>query len=227
MKVNGKNVLVEDSKPVYKVSELVWDTETLAGKNNIVNVNGTTKSNNLESTCIMSDNRGEVIGNMMFVAVGSNGTLTVSDTGTDFIKNNTNDNNHWYSICYGNGKFVAVGLNGACAFSDDGTNFTPVTVEVGGGAIDVLYSICYGNGKFVAVGNNSTLVCSNNGTDFNLISTGGPSYRSICYGNGKFVTVGDNGALMHSENVINNTKTTIDGNNTWRSICYGNGIMVH
>ena len=47
MKVNGKNVLVEDGQSVYNVSELVWDTETLEGKSNTVNISDKTSTLNV------------------------------------------------------------------------------------------------------------------------------------------------------------------------------------
>ena len=47
MKVNGKNVLVEDGQSVYNVSELIWNNETLAGKSNTVNISDKTGTLNV------------------------------------------------------------------------------------------------------------------------------------------------------------------------------------
>ena len=152
---------------------------------------------------------GVTYGSGLFVAVGSNGTILTSATGTSWINQTSGTANALLGVACGvdgNGGvlFAAVGNGGTILTSADGTNWVSRT---SGTAADIK-GITYGGGQFAAVGNSGTILTSADGITWKSITNSGmPHTASALYGitcgsdsrgRSNFVAVGSGGTILTS-----------------------------
>jgi hypothetical protein len=170
--------------------------------------------------------QGLAFGNNRFVAVFSDGSISTSDNGINWMNQNSMTTQNLRDVTYGNGLFVAVG---ATAFtdhtiltSDDGINWmnrtNPGTARLNG--------VTFGDGLFVAVGHSSNILSSANGTDWTFQNAGKNTVMfDVAFGDGAFIAYGQFAEVLKSTNgsdwVINPTQPIpsgfLDGG------IYGNG----
>lgn len=135
--------------------------------------------------------------NVLFVAVGENGTMLTTANTTTWTSRTSGTLNDLYAVTYGAGKFVAVGASGTILYSTNGINWNAPATYYNGG--QYLYGVIYTNSLFVAVGEDGWTAISSDGSHW--LGESSATVNSL-YGiagvGGTFATVGDNGAIMES-----------------------------
>jgi photosystem II stability/assembly factor-like uncharacterized protein len=141
--------------------------------------------------------------NSDYIAVGSDGLITLSFDTTNWIRIPSGVTNTLTGIASGNGVDVAVGSGGVVLMSTNDTNWTPEPVLDTNG----LSSIVYGNGQFEAVGSNGLVLLSTNGvswtTNTPLLPLQSGSLHSVSYNNGQYSALDTNGDVLLSTNGLN------------------------
>ena len=141
---------------------------------------------------------------VMFVTVGSSGTILTSSDGTSWTKRTSGTSEYLLEVTYGNGLFVTVGW-GTILTSSDGTTWTERT----SGTSEYLRGVTFGNGLFVTVSLGGTILTSPDGNSW-TIRTSGTYYSlyDVTYGNNKFVTVGWGTILTSSDGTSWDNRTS-------------------
>jgi len=180
------------------------------------------------SSSSISSVNGIIHGGTRFVAVGSNGRIAHSSTGTSWTEYTSTsfETTRINSAAYGNSRFVAVGEDGKIAVIIENTagwssnSWTGITAGIGTGrtqfsATSSINDIAYGAGRFVAVGSGGQMAFSTDGQTWvaitNSVLTG--SINSIAYGGvsgkEKFIAVGSNGLASSTDGLTWTRITTI------------------
>jgi hypothetical protein len=128
----------------------------------------------------------DAYGNGVFVAVGDQGTILTSATGTSWAKRNSGTTLKLNTVIFAEGNFVAVGEAGVILTSTNGITWKTRT----SGTTEYLYDVIYGDGKFVAVSVGGPVTTSPDGTNWTVNSSGPINSYGVAYGNGKFISVG-------------------------------------
>ena len=130
------------------------------------------------------------------VAVGDNGAVYQSDTGTNWTRRSTSFNNWMTSITFGNTKgFVAVGEDGFVATSSSGSSWK---VEKSG-VTNSLYRVRFLDNAYYATGSRGMLLRSDDAQKWAVIPTGVTNTLfDISWNGSTFVLVGDGEVLIGS-----------------------------
>ena len=106
-------------------------------------------------------------GGGLWVAVGDQGTICYSYSGTSWATTTSPTINNLQSVAYGNGYWVAVGLNGTICYSTDGITWSSYTMPIPAtdGNIRNLYTVTFGpaTNTFI-IGGESIIMKSTNPT---------------------------------------------------------------
>ncbi len=143
-------------------------------------------------------------GGGIFAAVGTKGTILISDDGASWVTRNLSSpyTDSLNGVCYGNGYFVAVGDFGQTVTGAGGPTWEVATKLA---TLNHLNAVCYGDGLFVAVGNTGTWMTSADGKAWSVVRLG--TFREditdVAYGGGAFVGITPQGSV-----VFHSTKPT-------------------
>ena len=123
---------------------------------------------------------GVTYGDGTFVAVGNNGTVSLTSDGIAWQNINAGTDRRLRSIVYGGGQFVAVGQNGIIVSSKYGSDWTIRSPKTDLQIRDkVLRSIVEGSLGTVAVGDGGTLLVSRDGNTWTQAPSGGTVLEHI------------------------------------------------
>lgn len=177
-----------------------------------------------------------------YVMVGSNGWLTCSENGEDWIVA-AEYQVDWQAVTYGNGKFVAVGyheypvaegpyperLAGYVAVSDDGREWSVTEISD-----FCLLDADYGNGCFVIAGycrafggtvSSGRFLCSPDGREWSEIKVRSRYYPCVVYGNDIFIAL-DAGMCIRSGDGSSWSSSEFAGTIDMDAMAYGAGTYV-
>jgi hypothetical protein len=149
------------------------------------------------------------------IAVGSNGTVFYSSTGTSWTEATTTFDHSFTGVAYGNSRWVAVGQtsdesSGVIIYSDDSGVTWTEAISTG---VSLFNDVAYGNGIWIASSRASQQYWSTDGITWTVIDlqnsitdqTSGFWLRDIVYGNGVWVGVGANGLVVYSATPTDDT----------------------
>lgn len=131
-----------------------------------------------------------------FVAVGYNGTIYTSDSGTKWAKVNSSTSNNLEAVIFTGSTYFIVGSNGTLLQSKDLVSIITTNLN----NIDqTLNSVVWGKNKFVIVGNSGTILTSYDGELWvKQDNTFGKDYSKVIYTGKMFVAVGSEGYIIYS-----------------------------
>ena len=158
-------------------------------------------------------------GNGIWVAIGSEGKVLISQDGTNWQLQQTGAVVPLLGVSFGNGTFVAAGESGIILTSSDGI----VWESRQSGTNISLWAVTFGNGKFVAVGNSGKIITSLDGITWQSV-TAVTTYKlnSIVYGNRLYVAVGDGGVIVVSSDGTNWQVKMMNTSYVLWGVTYGN-----
>jgi len=164
----------------------------------------------------LSDFNSVVFGNTYFVAVGNNGTIRTSDTGTIWENTASPVTNNLNKIIYVNGDFIIVGNQGIILKSINRDNYQLISNNLGA---ENLVNIYYNYGFYVAVTSSGQLYYSFNLTNWVYRSTlQSKNVNDLIFTNnigsdGRYVLVGTGSTIMYADPVYNSATATATTNN--------------
>lgn len=128
------------------------------------------------------------------VAVGDNGSIYTSDTGTNWQRRTPSFNNWMTSVTYGKSKgFVAVGEDGFVATSSGGSSWNIQR----SGITNTLFRVRFLDDAYYAVGTRGLLMRSEDAQKWSVVPTGVTNTLfDICWNGSTFVLVGDGEVLV-------------------------------
>lgn len=171
-------------------------------------------------------------GGGLFVAVGHDGSMAASRTGTNWWGIPPITRQHrFYDVTYGNGRFVAVGGDlvigqrqaAITAVSTDGTNWWRTSNPTDYN----LWGVTFHDGHFYAHGDYGRVLISTNGEQWTKLSPAEDQLlRGIAHGNGQFVTVGWDHLIRTSRDGLNWATTRQPVSQQFKTVAYGAGTFV-
>jgi len=163
----------------------------------------------------------------LYVAVGNNGAVLISNDATTWSPVYANTDKTLNDICYGNGLFVAVGVDGIILYSEDGTTWTKSTSTVLVNITSVVFAGDDSPGSsinnFVATSTTGQIIISPDASAW-VTATSGVSVNlhSIAYYDNFIVAVGDDGTILTSDDSIVWTSQDSPTSYNLRSVQYTN-----
>jgi subtilisin family serine protease len=171
-------------------------------------------------------------GSGRFVAVGPQGTIYTSTSGTAWGPASSGITQQLNGVCYGGpAGYVAVGENGAVVISSNGLAWTQPPAITS----QMLNSIAFGNGRYVAVGGSG--VTGFQQPAVTLVSTNGRTWRrtsnhavdnlaTVEFVKGIFVAAGGSGQVLTSEDGESWTGRGSEDPQRLYGIAQGNDVFV-
>ncbi|NIA00858.1 hypothetical protein [Massilia sp. CCM 8734] len=173
-------------------------------------------------------------GNGLFVAVGENSTIGVSQDGLSWtVIMYGETGRHYTDVIWAGGQFIAVAGTDRCVTSPDGYTWT-LRMMPAAPAGTTYRSIAYGAGLYVAFHGSNTTASSSYATSPDGINWTarslpvGVCWRIVRFAQGMFVAM----ATTNTANYVTSTDGltwTARGLHIagyWESLCYGNGVWV-
>lgn len=145
-----------------------------------------------------------------FVALGSKGTVSISEDGTSWETRAIGTPHDLRDIAFGNGTWVAVGDANTVLTSTDLVNWVPRASGVGDIQQWPVVSVAFFNGRFYIANLIGAVVRSTDGTNFTQCTIDGGGVISInylAYGNGKYA-LSQGFYYAHSSDGITFTRAT-------------------
>ncbi len=182
--------------------------------------------------------RSIVYGNNTYVAVGDQGTISVSFDGVTWLEADiriyqpiVEPKNivHLKDIVYGDAGFLIISPSTSTQEVKYLTSTDGVQWSVNDS--DVLPSrftdVTFGNNTYVIVGANGLILSSTNATEWTQRSSGTETnLYAVIYGDGTFVATGNGRVVLTSSNGIDWTKTTPENVGSAGSLAFGNGLFI-
>lgn len=155
--------------------------------------------------------RGIAYGNGVYVGVGNNTIVSVSENLTTWSQVNVpGSKTNKQCITFANGSFVTFAYynDSGVSFSEDGYVWQSQDIDT-----PQILSVAYGNGNFIGVGYNGNYAISKNGENWDLGNTGTQrTIADILFDGAKFVGCGENGEMYIFDTVqISTTDITFNG----------------
>ena len=164
-----------------------------------------------------------------FFALGPQGTLLVSSSGTSWNARLQNTPSDLRDVTQLGGLYVLVGGGGLVLTSSDGSNWT----ERASGTFNDLLAVASGAGQVVAVGDQGTILTSPDGVNWVRRTSGGTVFHDVAWNGGLYMAVGYNptvfpnqGSIYTSPDGILWTRRSPPFNGRFNSVTVGNGLFV-
>jgi hypothetical protein len=159
-----------------------------------------------------------------FVAVGDNGLIANSATGTSWSLQSSPTGENLYALTYGGGLFVAVGYHGVIITSTNGSTWSKrVGYTVAGKS---LTAVAYNGSVYAAVGIEGVLRTSTDGKTWTTRGSGtSRDFKAMCSHDGMFLATTSGGYAYRSTNGSSWTSAYV-GKETLYSAVYGGGQYV-
>ena len=152
--------------------------------------------------------------NGAFMAVGANGAIGSSDSGTTATL---------YGVTYGSGTYVVVGSGGTIRTSPDGATWTGRL----SGTVEDLKGVTFADGIFLAHGNAGVILTSTDGAGWTPGKSGtGEILAASAYRDSHFIIVGSKGTILSSPDAVNWTNRNSGVSVGLWGITSGNGTFV-
>lgn len=161
-----------------------------------------------------------------FVAVGTNGTIRSSVTGSGTWTTETSGTTAALNVSYvGVGGFLAAGAGGTLLISADAVTWTAQTSNT---TQELFGAIAKGDGSFIVVGANGTILTGSTTTTWTVQTSGTTqNLNAIALGAGRFVAVGAGGTIVTSTtDTAVWTAATSNTTANLRALAFGNGLFV-
>jgi hypothetical protein len=159
-----------------------------------------------------------------FVAVGDNGLIANSATGTSWSLQSSPTGENLYALTYGGGLFVAVGYHGVIITSTNGSTWSKrVGYTVAGKS---LTSVAYNGSIYAAAGIDGIVRTSTDGKTWTTRGSGtSRDFKGMCAHDGMFLATTSGGFAYRSTNGSSWTSSYV-GPETLYSAVYGGGQFV-
>jgi hypothetical protein len=159
-----------------------------------------------------------------FIAVGFNGAIYTSDSGTKWTKISLSSSNNLESVIFTGSQYVIVGSNGTLLQSRDLDKWIPTNLNSND---QNLNSVVWGKNKFVIVGNSGIILTSYDGELWvKQDNTFGKDYNKVIYTGKTFVAVGTEGYIITSDDGIKWTRSNSGIFSKLNSIAWNGKIFV-
>lgn len=138
---------------------------------------------------------GIAFGPAYYVAVGSAGTIGLSENGLVWLDQYSGRTNDLRAVASGNGRYIAVGANGTILSSFDGRLWSPVPWT----GTEDLNEILFANNRFVLAGANGLLAWSVDGQTWTrAITSITADLQGLSFGQDIWLATGTEGAVLIS-----------------------------
>jgi hypothetical protein len=171
---------------------------------------------------------GILFADAVFVAVGNDGSIRISQDGDYWASVDSGSRNRLNSVAHGNNIFVVVGEGGTILRSPNGYSWETQTTSNKNDLRDVAFS----NGIFVAVGDGNTILISSDAMSWTLSKPNvSASFYGITTGDGLFCAVGGQSiaapsTILTSPDGVSWQSQSSVSTNFLRGICFANGVFV-
>ena len=130
-----------------------------------------------------------------FFAVGSDGAILHSTTGSIWAVAGSRNSNSLQGITWSGTRFVAVGRNGTILYSNDGSNWNGGSSPTS----EYLLDVVWGASRFVAVGDDGVILHSNDGSSWTAASSPATTtLYGVAWSGRRFVAVSGGGYIYYS-----------------------------